>query len=329
MSFVPRFVHFYQVPFTGLGLHNGFRGNHWLENRIEIFKKFVLPSLLNQGSRDFYIWFCWRPEEKENTIVKEFQEYLSKVRDFSSVHTFGGIPFWDDKYGDKEASERLLNTLKISLPELKNHIGEIPYVLVTIQPSDDMYLGSAAKDIKKKFIELLEKDPHNTKQAVGYRQGYIMNLWTKELAEYDTFEGWKMDKTSAYRADTIPPFFTILFSAEEFLDPWKHYEHLGPYKSHEFIGDHFTYSQLEGRGFIVGCHGENISTTFNHRYKGRTLKNKEEAEEIMIKAGILFSKPITFKPTIRYRIRKFINYLPFRTALKKIYYALPRKVRIV
>lgn len=327
MSFVPRFVHFYQVPFTGLGLHGGYRGDHWLKNRIEIFKKFVLPSLQNQGSRDFYVWFCWRPEEKENPIVKDFIEFLSKVRDFFPVHTFGGICFWDDKYDDKEASERLLSALKISLPELKNHIGEIPYVLVTLQPSDDMYLSGTPKEIKAKFIELLEKDPQDTKQAVGYKKGYIINYWTKELAEYNT-TGWTVDKTSAYNTDTIPPFFTILFSAEEFLDPQKHYEHLGPYKSHEMIGDHFVYSALETRGFIVGCHGENISTTFNHRYKGRTL-DKQEAEEIMIKAGILLSKPISFKPTARYRIRQFINYLPFRQTLKNIYYALPRKIRII
>lgn len=321
------FCHLYQIPFTGLGLHNGYRGDHWLKNRLEIFKEYVLPSLLNQGSRDFYAWFCWRPEEKENPIVKEFQQTLNKVEDFYSVHTFGGIPFWDDKYDDKTASERLMRTLEISLPALKNHVGDLPYVLVTIQPSDDMYLGNAPQQLKAKFTELLEKDPKNTKQAVGWKKGNIMNYWTKEIAEYNT-TSWTTDKVSTYHTDTIPPFFTLLFSGEEFLDPVKHFNHLGPYKSHEFIGDHFVYNALEGRGFIVGCHGENISTTFNHRYKGRTL-NKEETEQIMIKAGILLSKPISFKPTLRYRVRKFINYLPFRDTLKRIYYSLPRKIRII
>src|SRR3990167_9405134 len=135
------FCHFLMVPFTGLGLFNGFRGNQWLKNRIKIFNEFVLPSILAQGPKDFYVWFCWRAEERSNIIVQEFQKSLEGIEGFRAVHTWGGIPFWDDKYDDKIAQERLLKTLEISLPELKNIVGDIKYVLVTIQPSDDMYLG--------------------------------------------------------------------------------------------------------------------------------------------------------------------------------------------
>lgn len=321
IKFVPRFVHFYMVPFTGLGLHNGFRGNQWLKNRIQIFKDYVIPSLVSQGSEYFYVWFCWRPEEKGNSLVQEFQKTLEGIRYLYTVHTFGGIPFYDDKYDDQTARERLLKTLEISLPELKSHVGEIPYVLLTIQPSDDMYLSNARKDLKDKFTELLEKNPENTRRAVGWKEGYIINFPTKEIAEYNT-TGWTTDHISTYHTDTIPPFFTILFPSDVFLDPQKHFDHIGPYQSHEHIADIMDYTVLEGRGFVVGVHGENISTTYNHRYRGRIL-DKEETEAILIKTGTLFAPPVKFKPSGRMRLRKIVNLLPFRNQLKSLYYSLP------
>lgn len=131
-------VNFKMVPFTGLGLFNGYRGDEWLKNRLEIFNEYVLPSLLNQ--KDFYLWICWRPEEKTNPIVREFQKTLEGINNLSVIHTFGGIPFYDDKYAEETAQERLLKTLKMSLPELKNIVGDADEVTVQIQPSDDMYL---------------------------------------------------------------------------------------------------------------------------------------------------------------------------------------------
>ena len=323
----PNFVHFYQIPFTGLGLHGGYRGDQWLRNRIRIFNNFVLPSLIAQGSRDFYVWFCWRPEEKENPIVKEFKRTLDKVEDFLHVHTFGGVLFWDDKYDDKTASERLLRGLEISLPELKDYVGDLPYVLVTLQPSDDMYLSSAAKAIKGKFATLLENDPQNTRRVVGWKKGYIMNLETKEIAEYLGTNDRTPEMIRNY-PDTMPPFFTILFSNEEFMNPKKHYDYLGPYRSHEYIEKHFEYSELEGREFIVGCHGENISTIYNHPFKGRTL-SKEETEDVLIKTGLFSAEPIELKKLPRVKIREFINKLPFLSLLKRIYGKLPPRYKII
>lgn len=318
------FCHFYMVPFTGLGLFNGFRGNQWLRNRIKIFNEFVLPSLLNQG-KDFHVWFCWRPEEKNNPIVQEFQKSLEGVHDFFPIHTFGGIPFYDDKYDDKTARERLLRTLEISLPELKSIVGDTKYILVTIQPSDDMYLGDTAKRLQEKFTELLTNEPSNVHRAVGFKKGYIMCYNNKEIAEYSTRE-WTTDDISTYHTDTIPPFFTILYSNEAFLDPQKHFDWIGPYKSHEYIADVMDYTALEGRGFMVGTHGENISTVYNHRYKGKVL-TKEEQEDILIKTGTWHTEPLKFTPSTRLRIRTLVNKLPFRQQLKNFYYLLPVGLR--
>ncbi len=217
-----KYKHFALVPFTGLGLHNGYRGDAWLKNRIEIFKCFTLQSILNQTDKDFVVWVCWRAEEKENLIVQDFITYLSSWYGYSFVHTFHGIPFWDDKYDDKTAGKRLMDTLKGSLPELKDIVGDSERVLLTIQPSDDMYISTAMAQVK----EALKGE--KTNRSAGWKEGYIMNYRTKEIAKYST-EGWKTDHISTYKTETIPPFFTILFSREEFLDPEKHYKHISKY----------------------------------------------------------------------------------------------------
>ena len=309
-----------------MGNYNGFRGNKWLENRIEIFKEYVLPSLIRQGSENFYIWFQWRPEEKENPIVKKFQRFLDVVIGIYAVHTFGGITFYDDKYEDKEARERLMKSLEVSLPQLKAHVGDFPYVLLTIQPSDDMYLNFAAKKLQSEFAKKIEEGVERV--AIGWKKGYIINYWTKEVAEYNTYEGWRVDGTSAYLTGTIPPFFTILFPSDVFLDPQKHFNHIGPYKTHEDIKNVMDYEEMPGKGYIVGCHGENISTTFTRRYKGRMLFPGER-DELFVSVGILNAPLIDFVPSFRYRVRKFVNRLPFNWIIKTIYHRIPNKYKII
>src|SRR3990167_5177322 len=80
-----KYKHLLYVPFVGLGLYGGYRGARWLRSRIQIFKQFVIPSLQAQTCKDFTLWISWRPEERHNYIVKDFQRYLKTVRDRKSV----------------------------------------------------------------------------------------------------------------------------------------------------------------------------------------------------------------------------------------------------
>lgn len=156
----------------------------------------------------------------------------------------------------------------------------------------------------------------------GFVKGYIMNLATKEIAEY---LGTERDNTYEY-PDTTPPFYTMTFKKEEFLDSQRHYEAVKNIRSHEDIRNYPGFEEQPGRGFIVGCHGNNISTAFNHPFKGRTL-SKEEAENVMIKTGVLYSKPLLFKVSNRLKVRNLFNRLPFRQLLKRAYYSLPIYLR--
>ena len=292
-------IHFMYCPFTGLGLHNGFRGNRWLENRIRVFKQFVVASLVRQTKREFILWISWRNEEKENKIVQEFEKSLNGIEGLTTVFTYGGLCFYDDKYGEWEAKGRLTSSLVRTLPELSSYIPEdTKRVYMTIQPSDDMYFNGAVEEIQK----------YTEPGAVGWKEGYLINYATKEIAEYNP--------------DTTPPFFTVIFDRETFLDPKKHFNFTGPYKSHEHIGDHMKYTPLTHRRFVVGTHGENISTTWNHPYKGRVLLG-QEAEDVLIRTGTLFADPVVIRQGLKLFARKVLNVLPFNDIIRNYYHKLP------
>lgn len=290
-----KIIHLMHVPFSGLGLYNGFRGNRWLKNRIKIFKQFVIPSLQSQTSKNFVLWCAFRYEEKSNPIVKELQEYMKGIKEFKTVFTFNGICFWDDKYSDIEARSRLISSLHGSIGELLDTIGEVDGVLMTIQPSDDIYVRDFIERIQKMF----ENRPDI--QGIGFTKGYIMNYQTKEIKRYNP--------------KTNPPFYTVKFSRDIFTDPLKHADYtslkkdVGIYKkgtpcpSHEYIGDCVNYTTIDERGFLVGCHGENVSTHFNHPYGEGSLD-----EEVLYNFGIYGVKPLKIHYSLRKRILRLFPY---------------------
>ena len=245
------------VPFTGLGLYGGFRGNRWLRNRISVFEKFVVPALLNQTDRDFILWIAWREEEKTNPYVQALYERLKALPNFKVVFTYSGVYMWDDKYPDDVAKERLFRSLKGAMPTLMEAVRDCEEVYLLVQPSDDLYDKFTIESVKKVFKE----EPET--QAIGFEKGYICNYTTLEMREYNP--------------KTNPPFFAIRYPRKTFFDPGGHMNYTGPYKSHEYIGDKLKYAHFEGRGFVVGCHGENISTHFNHPYGGVKVEGLHDA----------------------------------------------------
>ena len=300
-----KIIHFFYTPFTGLGLYNGFRGNRWLKNRIQIFKQFVIPSLQNQTNKKFILWCSWRREEKDNPLVQELINYLNNIKEFKTIHTFHGVCFWDDKYPDNIARDRLLTSLHGIAGELVNIIGEVQYVYLTIQPSDDLYHKNAVEGIQRIFNEIPELE------GFGFKKGYICDYLTKQVREYNP--------------TTNPPFYTIKFPRDIFVNPLKHAEFtaikedIGKYKkgtpcpSHEYIGNAIKYAAVEQRGFIVGCHGENISTTFKHPFAGNIVN-----QEILKDFGIFNAPTLKIKYSFR---KKIFHALPFKVQRKLRYWA--------
>lgn len=295
-------IHLMYVPFTGLGLYGGFRGNRWLKNRIKVFKQFVVPSLLAQTDKDFVLWISWRPEERDNPHVIGLRKWLA-FSGLRVVHTFYGVCFYDDKYPPEVARERLFQSIRGSVIDLVNIVGDCEHVFMTIQPSDDCYCKDFVAGIKEFFAE-------NDEQAVGFEKGYIMNYQTKELCEYTP--------------STNPPFYTIKFPRKDFLEPLNHLVYtslkkdVGQYKkgtplpSHEYVKDCLKYAQVEERGFLVGTHGENISTYFNHPFKGERVSSL-----FLTKFGLLEVEPIKIRISLR---KAILKRLPFKIQRKLRYW---------
>jgi hypothetical protein len=301
-----KFKHLMYCPFTGLGLYQGFRGNRWLKNRIKIFKQFVVPSLQAQSCQDFTLWISWRYEERTNPIVKAFVRDLEKTG-LNVVHTYSGVCFYDDKYPPEVARERLVSALHGAMRDLiDTTTGETgcEWVLMTIQPSDDCYHVNAVQGIQEAFKELPEL------QAVGFTKGYLMNYQTREVAEWNP--------------KTNPPFYTIKFPRPLFINPPQHAEYTGlkqdkdhykkgtPLPSHEYVPYCLNYGQINERGFLVGTHGENISTVWNHPYKGAIVT------DALADFGLNNVLPLKLPFSIR---RSIFRRLPHKAQRKLRYWA--------
>lgn len=307
------------TPFTGLGAYGGFRGNRWLRNRIKVFKQFVIPSMMNQTDRDFIHWVAWRPEERGNKYVVELERYMKSIPGYRTIFTYGGLCFWDDKYPDHEARERLTLALHKTLPLLLDVVEESSQdVQVLLVPSDDLYESKTVENMKAHFKEFPKT------QAIGFKKGYICNYNTLEILEYNP--------------NTNPPFFCARFPRDVFIDTNKHLAYISmkvdegkykmgtPYPSHEYIPNSFLNMHFFNyRGFMVGTHGENISTHFNHPFGGRRIEDTDEIAEKFTIAG-LFGIDNSGKLSLPLSIRKWIiRRLPYRWQ-RKLRYLLGEKL---
>lgn len=239
--------HLMYTPFTGLGLYGGYRGKRWLRNRIHIFKQFVIPSLQAQTNKDFTLWISWQNEDMNTETVLELADWLSSNTNLRFIFTYSGVCFWDDKYAPEIAQKRLAEAIHGAVPYLSAEIGQDEDVLVTIQPSDDCY----SIDTVERIHELFKK--YDWAQAVAYKRGYVMDYMSRKIAEWNP--------------TTNPPFYTIKFKSKVFLNPFSHIEYAG-IESHEFLPTKLQTIEMPERGFLVGTHGENISTIFEHPFRG-------------------------------------------------------------
>jgi len=289
--------HYMYVPFTGLGLYGGFRGERWFRNRLKIFKQFVVPSLLAQTNQNFTVWISFTENQRYHPLISELGKYLRDVG-LDYVFTYHGICFYDDKYPIKEARERLISNLHGTIGELLDDIGEADYVYMTIQPSDDCYNHESVSEIQKEL--------NSDYQAVGYTKGYICNYFNLDVSEYNP--------------TTNPPFYTIKFPRDVFIEPLNHANYTAlkkdvpgysagiPLPSHEWVGDCLKYKQLDKRGFLVGTHSENISTYYEHPFKGKRI-----TDLLFWEFGQRFVEPLELRRSIR---KIILRKLPFKLQKK-------------
>ena len=240
------------IPFTGLGMFDGYRGDEWFKRRIDLFHKYTLQSLLKQTDQNFLIWLQFRPEEKDNPLIKTI-----KIP-HEHIMTFGGICIWDDRKQEEEKG--LLTRLKNSIPELKEKVGDKNVKLVNVA-SDDMYSDEVVASINEQ--EFKEKN------ALTHRFGYVYS---------DTY-----DRLAEWNPTTHPPFHTIMYANETFLDPEKHLNFIKEYKSHEYIPEVFNEVNMPDGRYCVLVHNSNISTIWEHPFRGREFYGQTEKNNILTK----------------------------------------------
>ena len=291
-----KILHIVYIPFVGVGVGTSFRNNEWLAYRIKIFKDFTLKSLVNQAEKDFIIWLSFIPENKNTFLIKILEEIL-KERGLKYVITYNDLCYWDDKFGgnifektknflriirrcnrnkrwnefmplakewrkNEKKNETLLGRLKKSLYRLYTcGIERTDWIYLTRLDSDDM--------LHKDFVAEIHKV--NPKiGAICLKHGYCYNKNTDYLAE------WK--------PSTNPPFHTIMFPADIFFNAERHLNYYGDFKSHEDIPRLFPPVYLKDGLYCVLVHSrENqISTIWNHKFRGGIIDNKEILKEFGI-----------------------------------------------
>ncbi len=278
-----KFAHIVVVPMTGVGINKGFKGDKWFKDRIEIFKKYTLKSLINQSNRAFLLWLTFRPEEENNPLIKELEDYL-KENKVATIMTFHGLMWWDDKFSKdfkgivwnggrilrqcwreknfwslipnvfeaifSRKNKTLIYRLEKALYELSQirEFQDANYIFVTRIDSDDMFH-------KEEIAEIQRIQPFEG--ALIHKNGYVYNANTNKLAE------WK--------PQTNPPFFTIIFLGSKFFNPIEHLRFYNGYKSHEDVPKCFKTKELEDGRYCVLIHSNHISTIWEHPFKGESV----------------------------------------------------------
>src|SRR3990167_2179614 len=267
-------AHIVMIPWTGVGLHGGFRGNVWYKHRIEIFKEYTLKSLANQSNKNFLLWCSFRPEEKTNPLTKIISDAIEETR-LPYIFTFDGLMYWDDKFSNyslktkirnflmmlwdcwtykewknplsilklswEDKNKSLLKRLTTSLETVRDTIGSnFDWVYLTRIDSDDMF--------HRNTIDLIQSCDPDYKRALVFDKGYILNVQTRQVAEWSP--------------PTNPPFHTIIFPAKNFFDSFRHKEYYGNFRTHEDVPKVFNAVTLDMNSYMVAFHGKHISTSW-------------------------------------------------------------------
>jgi len=242
--------HIIQTVLTGRGVRRLEEETpEWLIGRIELFKKYTLPSLLNQTNRNFLHWISFRePGEESNEQVIKLKEYLTNLN-YNFVFTYNGQPYIDDKIADNRTED---DRFRLSLEKIKD-IEDSDWIYFTVLDSDDMF----SKDV----VDEIQREKPAFKKALVYQKGYIYDDTTRKLADWDT---------------ESPPFYTIIYPTEVFVDAIKKREYVDAFKSHEDIIRFLHYKVLSKNKYCVVVHKNNKSTYWEHKYKGQEYSQKEK-----------------------------------------------------
>lgn len=227
----------------------------YLELRSEIFENYTISSMRNQTEQNFLHLVTFRPQEEGNPMVQDLENRL-KAKNYNFIFTFFGQPFWYAHAGNGDIKKRVEKTFSL-LKERFYHSED--YVYFTVIDSDDLYHKDAIREI--------QSYPFAFKRALYFKQGYLVNILTGQLATY----------TGSLRC---PPFWTIVYPAEIFFDVQKYLDY-GLIKVHHSIPLFFDAVQMSDYKYMRTVYGKNISTRWNDPAQQGEITDLKERKEIL------------------------------------------------
>ncbi len=254
-------THIIQTVMTGRSNRKEYKDN-WIKNRVDIFKNYTLKSLLNQKNKDFVHWISFRPDDNGMAWVKELKAHLESLKDYKFVFTYDGQPYHDDRGDNTYLKKRFEWSLEVVAPYIKDN------VYFTVLDSDDCLIDTA--------VESIQNIPFDKDMAIVMRKGYIYNLKDKKLAEWNPA--------------TNPPFYTLMFEKDTFLNPQAYLENWRAFNSHEDIVFLWKTKSIWDGSYLITTHENNKSTKWHnvyfrkHPFIGKDLTNKKD--EILCQFGI-------------------------------------------
>jgi hypothetical protein len=289
-------LHIIYIPFTGVGSGDGFRGQEWFKKRLDIFRNYTLRSLAGQTSKNFYLLISFRAQEETDPLLKDLEKHISdNYPDLPVFFSFNGLIYHDDKFGGgpwrttknlarlgrdiyrgrkvgwtefmsvfQDRNKTLPVRLAATLDNLKACLPQSDWITFTRIDSDDMF--------DKSVVERIQVEQPGFKKALVMKNGYVLNLKTKEVA--------------SWRPKTNPPFHTIFFPAEFFYSVKRHLEYMNGFRSHEDIPKLFSCTTLSDFLYCVTVHGSHISTIWDHPFRDKELPPLDTVIEVFEKFSL-------------------------------------------
>ena len=250
----------------------------WTRKRIELFKEYCLPSIINQSCKSFN-WLLYI----DTDTPEEFSEFLNELSSFSFIDLCycKGIEDFNANY----------------IYEVRKRIGgSIKWVITTRIDNDDCLHKDAINIIQKNFIE-------RHKFIISLASGYMLNITNRTLSHYYY---------------PMSPFISIIEANDNeikgvFEKGHTKWDSLRLFIFKEIWLDYFNKKVRKSR-FILNkplwiqtVHGENVSNSF---YRGLPVLKKRDLHDFSINYS-------TNKLSIKI-IGKYFNYVIWKRYLKSL-----------
>ena len=245
--------HVFLCPFTGKTPRGDTMTQEWFDKRADLFEKYTVSSLKKQTNKDFYVWVTFRPEDAENPTTTRI---IASLKGLKAIATFNGTMFTEDRaiWHNEDLPERLAKTL----PYVRTFLGAADYIYETNLDSDDT--------VHRNFSKTIVETPPRERGAFFCKNGYAYNT---------------SDRLAAWNNPVSNQNYTIMFRADQYFNAEERLKYLDGFKSHEEVPQKFDAKEMLDGSYCTIIHGDNISTVWEHHFRGREIYSEHEKFSIL------------------------------------------------